>query len=81
MLVMQRSNVMRKLMIGGWVQKRLYDIEWSDDKVCRWCGKEEGMEKRRLHHCLEWKEVRIQRPEELRKWEQSSAHVIGEKDT
>ena len=82
MLVMQRRelsvlwtskhrNVMRKLVMEeGWVPKRLYDIEWSDDKMRRGCGMEEGTEKHRLHHCPEWKEVRTQRLEELRKWEQ-----------
>ena len=54
----------------GWVPKRLHDIEWSDDKMRRGCGMEEGTEKHRLHHCPEWKEVRTQRPEELRSWEQ-----------
>ena len=45
-------NVTRKLVVGGgWVQKRLHDIGWLDEKKCRGCSKEEGTEKHRLHHC------------------------------
>ena len=43
----KHRKVMRKLVVeGGGVQKRLYDIEWSDDKMCRGCGNEKGKEKR-----------------------------------
>ena len=39
-------HVMRKLVAeGGWVQKRLNDISWSDVKKGRGCNKEEGTEK------------------------------------
>ena len=31
-------------MMEGWVQKRFYDIGWSDEKKCRGCNKEEGTE-------------------------------------
>ena len=37
-------------MEGGWVQKRLYDTVWSDEKEV-----EEGTEKHRLYHCPCWK--------------------------
>ena len=30
---------------GGWVQKRLFDIGWSDQSKCQACHKEEGTEK------------------------------------
>ena len=35
-------NVMRKFVVeGGWVQKRVFDIGWSDEKKCRGCTKPE----------------------------------------
>ena len=44
----KHRNVMRKLVVeGGWVQKRLYHIGWSDEKKCRGCNNEEGTEKHR----------------------------------
>ena len=33
------------------MQKRLYDIRWSNEKICQGCDKEEGMEKQRLYLC------------------------------
>ena len=30
--------------------KRLCDMSWSDEKKCRGCNKEEGLEKHRLYH-------------------------------
>ena len=31
--MLKHRNAMRKLVVeGGWVQKRLYDIRWSDQK-------------------------------------------------
>ena len=48
----KHRNVMRKLVVEeGWVQRRLYDIGWSDEKKCQGCDKEEGTEKHRLYHC------------------------------
>ena len=39
----KHRNVMRKLLVEGCcVQRRLYDIGWSDEKKCRGCNKEEG---------------------------------------
>ena len=36
----KHRNVTRKLVLeGGWVQKRLYGIGWSDEKRCRGCNK------------------------------------------
>ena len=63
----KHRNAMRKLAVeGGWVQKRLYDIGWSDEKKkCRLCNKEEGTEKHRLYHCPSWREFRNQVPEKL----------------
>ena len=42
----RHRHVSRKLVVeGGCVQKRLYDIGWSDEKKCRGFNKEEGTEK------------------------------------
>ena len=63
-------NVMRQLVVdGGWIQKRMYDTGWSDEKKCRGCNKEEGTEKHRLCHCPSWRKVRSQIPEVLGDWE------------
>ena len=44
-------NVARKLVLeGGWVQKKLFDIGWSDESECQACHKAEGTEKHRLYH-------------------------------
>ena len=59
-------------MEGGWVQKRLFDIGWSDESKYQACHKEAGPEKHRLYHCPEWNEVRREIPEALRKWEQKA---------
>ena len=46
----KHRNVARKLVLeGGWVQKKLYDINWWDKSVCQACHKEEGTEKHRLY--------------------------------
>ena len=38
---MKHQHVMRKQVVeGGWVQKRLHDITWSEKKECHGCGKE-----------------------------------------
>ena len=67
----KHRNVARKLVLeGGWVQKKLFDIGWSDESECQACDKEEGTEKHRLYHCPGWKEVRLEIPEASRKWEQ-----------
>ena len=67
----KHRNVLKKLLVeGGWVQKRLFDIGWSNEDKCQRCNKEEGTEKHRLYQCPCWKEVRSQMPEELRKSEQ-----------
>ena len=53
----KHRNVARKLVLeGGWVQKKLFDIGWSDESECQACHKEEGTEKHRLYHCPEWYE-------------------------
>ena len=45
------SNERRKLVVeGGWIQKRIYDIGWSDGKMCRGCTKE-GTERPGLYSC------------------------------
>ena len=62
----KNRNVTRKLVVkGGWVQKRLYDTGWSDEKKCRGCNKEEGTEKHRLCHCPLLTEIRNQIPRRL----------------
>ena len=54
----KHRHVARKLVLegGGWVQRRLFDIGWSDEKKCQGCNTEEGTEKHRLYHCPCWKE-------------------------
>ena len=51
------------------MQKKLFDIGWSDESECQVCHKEEGTETHRLHHGPEWYEVRREIPEALRKCE------------
>ena len=64
----RHRNVARKIFLErGWVQKRLFDIGWSDESQA--CHKEEGPEKHRLYHCPEWYEARREFPEAFRKWE------------
>ena len=67
----KHRNEARKLVLeGGWVQRRLFDIGWSDENKCEGCHKEEGTERHRLYHCPSWNEVRRRIPEAFRKWEQ-----------
>ena len=54
------------------MQKRLFDIGWSDEGKCQACHKGEGTEKHRLYHSPEWYEVRREIPEAFRKWEQKA---------
>ena len=69
----KHRNVARKVFLeGGWVQKQLFDIGWSDESECQACRKEEGTEKHRLHHCPGWNEGRCQIPEACRKTEQNA---------
>ena len=45
----KHRNVARKLVLeGGWVQKKLFDIGWSDERESQACHKEGGTEKHRL---------------------------------
>ena len=47
----KHRHVTRKLVVeGGWVQKRLYNIGWSDKKESEGCNKEVSTEKRRRYH-------------------------------
>ena len=69
----KHRNVARKLVLeGGWVQHRLFDIEWSNGNKCQGCYQEEGTEKHILYRCSSWNEVRRQIPEAFRKWEQKA---------
>ena len=69
----KHRNAARKIFLeGGWTQKRLFDIDWSDTSQCQACKKEEGTEKHRLYHCPKWHEIRREIPEALRKWEQKA---------
>ena len=44
----KHRHVMRKLEVEGcWVQKRLYEIGWSDEEKCRGYNKEKGTERHR----------------------------------
>ena len=64
--------VARKIFLeGGWTQKRLFDIGWSDVSHCEACKIDEGTEKHRLYHCPEWYEGR-EIPEAFRKLEQKA---------
>ena len=66
-------NVARKIFLeGGWTQKRLLDLGWSDVRQCQACQMEEGTEKHSLYHCTEWHAVRRDIPESFRKWEQKA---------
>ena len=63
----------RKIFLeGGWTQKRLFDIGWSDISKSQACQMEEGTEKHRLYHCPELHEIRREIRESFRKWEQKS---------
>ena len=53
------------------MQKRLFDIGWSDESECQACHKE-GTEEHRLYHCPELYEVRREIPEVFRKSEQKA---------
>ena len=60
----KHRNVARKIFLeGGWTQKRLFDLGWSDVSQCQACQKEQGTEKHRLYHCPEWYEVRREIPQ------------------
>ena len=55
----KRRRTAGKLVLErGWVQKRLFDIGWSDESKCQACHNVEGTEKHKLHRCPEWCEVR-----------------------
>ena len=56
----------------GWVQKKLFDIGWSDESDCQACHKAEGTEKQRLYHSPERHETRWKIPEAFRKSEQKA---------
>ena len=50
----KHHNVARKIFLeGGWTQKRLFDIDWSDTSQCQACKKDEGTELHRPCHCPE----------------------------
>ena len=69
----KQRNVARKIFLeGGWAQKRLFGVGWSDVSQCQACHKEEGTEKHRLYHCPEWYEGRRVIPETFRKLEQKA---------
>ena len=69
----KHRNVARKIFLeGGWTQKRLFDICWSDASQCQACHMEGGTEKHRLYQCSEWHEIRREIPEAFRKWEQKA---------
>ena len=69
----EHRNVARKIFLeGGWTQKRLFDLGWSDVSQCQACQLEEGAEKHRLHHCPEWYEVRREIPQAFRKLKQKA---------
>ena len=54
------------------MQKKLFDIGWSDVSQCQACQMVEGTEKHRLYHCPESHAVRRDIPESFRKCEQQA---------
>ena len=69
----KHRNVARKIFLeGGWTQKRLFDIGWSDISQCQACQMVEGTEKHRLYRCPEWHAMRADIPESVRVWEQKA---------
>ena len=45
----KHRNAARKLVLeGGWIQKRVFDIGWSNESKCQACHTEGGTEKHRL---------------------------------
>ena len=64
----KHRNVARMLFLeGGWVQKRLFDTGWSDERKWQDWNEEEGIEKHRRCHCSGWYEIRREIPEAFRK--------------
>ena len=71
----------RKIFLeGGWAQKRLFDIDWSDASQCQACQLEEGTEKHRLYNCPERDEVMRKILEPFRKWEQEATTSKKERE-
>ena len=50
---------------------------WSGESKCQTCHQEEGTEKHRLYHCPEGYEVRMEIPEDFRKWGQNAKTSKG----
>ena len=74
----KHRNVLKKIVVeGGWVQKRVYDVGWSNENKFQGCNKEEHTEKHRLYQCPCWKEVGSQIPKELRSKEQERQRKNG----
>ena len=49
----KHRNLARKIFLeGGWTQKRLFGIGWSDISQCQACQMEEGTEKHREAQAL-----------------------------
>ena len=69
----RHRNVARKIFLeGGWTQKKLFCIGWTDISRCQTCHMEASTKTHRLHHCPERHEVRPDLPEAFRKWEQKA---------
>ena len=69
----KHRNVARKIFLeGGWTQKRLFDIGWSDVSQCQACQMEEGTEKQGFTTVRNGTQEggRSQRP--FRKWKQKA---------
>ena len=72
----KHRNVARKIFLeGGWTQKRLCDVGWSDVSQRQACPIGEGTEKQRLYHCPGWYEVRREIPEAFSKLEPKSKNL------
>ena len=69
----KQRNVARKLLLEGvCVQKKLYEIGWSDESECEACHQEKGTEKHRFFHCQSGTKSDGKFPEAFRKWEQKA---------
>ena len=63
----KNQHVMKKLVVeGGWAQQRLYDTEWSDEKIFQGCKEEEVRRSTDSSTVMEGTQI----AEELGKWEQ-----------
>ena len=69
----KHRNVAGNLVLeGGWVQKKLFDIGWSDESGCQACHKERRYRKAQALTLRCWHEITREIPEASRKCEQQA---------